>query len=101
MNPQPTKPGHQRMRDRPPRSLRHSTLLRYAVPLVSVGAAVLVTISLQSVSRRIPGLPLLFCAAILSAWFGGLGPGLLAALLSSGAIALNLIPPPSPGSSVA
>ncbi len=82
-------------------SMRQSTLVRYTVPLVTVVAAVSVTVALQSISRLIPGLPLLFCAAIVSAWFGGLGPGLLGALLASGAIALNLIPPPSMGSSVA
>ena len=61
--------------------------------------AALVTIALQSVNTHVAGLPLLFCAAIFSAWFGGLGPGLLAALMSSGAIAFDLVPAPSPGNS--
>lgn len=90
-----------RMSIRTGTSLRRFAFVRYAVPVVTVTAAALVTLALQSVSTHVAGLPLLFCAAIYSAWFGGLGPGLLAALLSSGAIALNLIPPPSPGNSVA
>jgi C4-dicarboxylate-specific signal transduction histidine kinase len=82
-------------------SLRSSAFMRYTVPVVTDAGAALVTLVLQSVSTHVPGLPLLFCAAICSAWFGGLGPGLLAAVLSSGAIALNLVPPPSPGNSLA
>ena len=82
-------------------SLRRFALVRYAVPVVAVPTAALVTLALQSISSHVAGLPLLFCAAIYSAWFGGLGPGLLAALLSSGAIALDLVPPPRPGNSVA
>jgi C4-dicarboxylate-specific signal transduction histidine kinase len=69
--------------------------------IATAGAAVGATAALQAVSSHFPGLPLLFCAAIFSAWFGGLGPGMLAALMSSGAIALNLVPPPSPGNSLA
>ena len=80
--------------------LRRSAFVRYALPVVAVAAAALFTLALQSENTHVAGLPLLFCAAIYSAWFGGLGPGLLAALLSSGAIALNLVPPPSPGNSV-
>jgi C4-dicarboxylate-specific signal transduction histidine kinase len=79
---------------------RHSAYARYAVALLAATAAIWATAELQSVSPHVPGLPLLFCAAIVSAWFGGLGPGILAALISSAAIALNLIPPPSPGNSL-
>jgi C4-dicarboxylate-specific signal transduction histidine kinase len=88
-----------RIRARVP--LRRFASVRYAVPVVTVAVAALVTLALQSISTHVPGLPLLFCAAIGSAWYGGLGPGLLAAVLSSGAIALNFVPPPSPGNSVA
>jgi len=84
-----------------PPSLRSSAFVRYAVSLLSAVAAVWLTGALQSVSTHVPGLPVLFCAAIFSAWFGGVGPGMLAALVASAAIALNLIPPPSPGNSLA
>jgi C4-dicarboxylate-specific signal transduction histidine kinase len=70
------------------------------VAIASAGAAVGATAALRAVNAHFAGLPLLFCAAIFSAWFGGLGPGMLAALVSSGAIALNLVPPPSPGNSL-
>jgi C4-dicarboxylate-specific signal transduction histidine kinase len=88
------------MRIRRGTSLRRFAYLRYAIPVLSVAVAALVTLALQSVNTHVAGLPLLFCAAIFSAWFGGLGPGLLAALLCSWAIALNLVPPPRPGNSL-
>lgn len=94
-------PPDARMSIRAGTSLRRFAFVRYAVPIATVTTAALVTRALQSVSTHVAGLPLIFCAAIYSAWFGGLGPGLLAALLSSGVIALNLVPPPSPGNSVA
>lgn len=89
------------MNSQAPTSLRHTAYAGYAMAITASVGAVLMTAALQRVSTHIPGLPLLFCAAIFSAWFGGLGPGMMAALVSSAAIALNLIPPPSPGSSLA
>jgi len=74
---------------------------RYLVALFAVIGAVLATAGLQSISSYFPGFPLLFCAAIFSAWFGGLGPGLLAAAVSSAVIALNLIPASSPANTMA
>lgn len=74
-------------------SLRHSTLVRYSIAVVTAAGAVLVTSALRTISPRVPA-DLIYCATIFTAWFGGLGPGLLAALISSGAIAFNFIPPP-------
>jgi C4-dicarboxylate-specific signal transduction histidine kinase len=76
-------------------SLRRSTFVRYTVSVATVIGAVLITIALQTISPKVPG-SLIFCAAIYSGWFGGIGPGLLAAFLSSAAIALKLPPPPYP-----
>jgi len=69
------------------------------VPLVTVVSAVAVTAALQSISPHIPG-SLVFCAAIFSGWFGGIGPGLLAAAISSAVILFNIIPPPYPVRSI-
>jgi two-component system sensor kinase FixL len=63
---------------------------RYGIAIASVGAALLLTLALKRPEIRGP----LFVPAILiSAWYGGLGPGLLAAGLSVLAIDIFLIPP--------
>jgi two-component system, LuxR family, sensor kinase FixL len=63
---------------------------RYGIAIVSVGAALLVTLALRHPEIRGP----LFVPAILvSAWYGGLGPGLLAAGLSVLAIDVLILPP--------
>jgi two-component system, LuxR family, sensor kinase FixL len=70
-----------------PRSPR---LPAYGVSLASVVVALLVT---QSLNRPEIRGPLFVPAIMLSAWHGGLGPGLLAAALSVAAIQFFLIPP--------
>ena len=63
---------------------------RYGIAIPSVGAALLVTLALGRPEIRGP----LFVPAILiSAWYGGLGPGLFAAALSVLAIDFFIIPP--------
>jgi C4-dicarboxylate-specific signal transduction histidine kinase len=81
-------------------SLRQSGWVRYSIPLITVVAAVLMTEGIRAFSPRIPILALLYCAAIFSAWFGGVGPGLVAALVSSAAIAFHFVPSPYPYGSV-
>ncbi|MDB6169494.1 MAG: His Kinase (Phospho-acceptor) protein [Verrucomicrobia bacterium] len=81
-------------------SLRHSPAVRYAVSILTVTGAVVVTHALQSLTPRIPTASLVFCAAIFSGWFGGLGPGLLAATISSAAIGFHLLPSPYPNSTL-
>jgi PAS domain S-box-containing protein len=68
--------------------------IRYGVAIVAVAIAALATLLLR---RIFPGLPgsLFFCAVMLSAWRGGLGPGLLASILSTVAFVL-WVPPPAP-----
>lgn len=69
---------------------RASWVLRYGIAISSVGAALLLTLALGRAEIRGP----LFVPAILiSAWYGGLGPGLVAAALSVLAIDFFLIPP--------
>ena len=69
---------------------RANWVLRYGIALPSVGAALLLTLALGRAEIRGP----LFVPAILiSAWYGGLGPGLVAAALSVFAIDFFLLPP--------
>jgi len=81
------------MRIRATPSLRNSASVRYAVPLVTVVGAAFVTTELHAINAHIPA-SLVFCAAIFSGWFGGVGPGLVAAVISSVFILFNLIPSP-------
>jgi signal transduction histidine kinase len=55
---------------------------RYGLAVISAGAAMLLTHLLRGIGDS--GIsPLFFGAVLLSAWYGGLGPGLLATLLAS------------------
>ena len=51
----------------------------YVVAVIVTGVAVTASLPLQRTFDRFPYLPLLVAAVIVSAWRGGLGPGLLAA----------------------
>jgi len=55
-------------------------ILRYAVAVLSV---VIVVILTQLPGHHLRTVSVLLCAIMLSAWFGGVGPGVLAILLSS------------------
>ena len=81
-------------------SLRHSKFVRYTVAFVTVIAAVFLTNAIRSIYPIIPTASLLFCASIVSGWFGGTGPGLLAALISSTALAFDFIPSPYPATTL-
>jgi C4-dicarboxylate-specific signal transduction histidine kinase len=81
-------------------SLRHSKLVQYTVACVTVIAAVLLTNAIRSIYPIVPTASLLFCASIVSGWFGGIGPGLLAALISSAALAFDFIPSPYPATTL-
>jgi C4-dicarboxylate-specific signal transduction histidine kinase len=83
-----------RMSIHAPPSLRHSAFVRYVIALATSIGAVLVTTALREIYPRVPA-DLIYCATIFSAWFGGTGPGLLAALISAAAIGFNFIPPPA------
>jgi two-component system, LuxR family, sensor kinase FixL len=67
-----------------------ATVLTYGLACVSVAVALLVTL-LSRPDELVT--PVFFLAIMLSAWFGGIGPGLLAALLATLAIAYGFLPP--------
>ncbi len=67
-----------------------SPVWRYGLALVSVAAALVITRSLE---RYTDITPLFYAAIVISAWFGGMGPGLLAVVLSELAIDYYLVEP--------
>ena len=66
-------------------------LSSYVVAAISVGIAVVITLKLGSVVKHTA--TLFFCSVILSSWYGGLWPGVVAALLSVVALDYYFIPP--------
>jgi len=71
---------------------RHTRLLSsYVVAAVSVGIAVVITLGLGSVIKNTA--TLFFCSVMLSSWYGGLWPGVFAALLSVVALDYYFLPP--------
>jgi two-component system, LuxR family, sensor kinase FixL len=63
---------------------------RYGLAVVSVGAALLITRSLQKYTDITP---LFYAAIVITAWFGGRGPGLLAVVLAELSIDYYLVEP--------
>ncbi|HET6976389.1 MAG TPA: ATP-binding protein [Pyrinomonadaceae bacterium] len=63
---------------------------RYSLAVVSVAAALFITSSLVKYTDITP---LFYAAIVVSAWFGGRGPGLLAVVLSELAIDYYLVEP--------
>jgi PAS domain S-box-containing protein len=70
-----------------------SIVLGYGLAVLSVGAAISITQLLRTYFEPTPN-SLFFCAIVVSSWFGGLGPGLLAGLLSVAAIDYYFLFPP-------
>jgi K+-sensing histidine kinase KdpD len=68
------------------------TLLRYGVAVLFVILALLLTVLLEPWLEQSVFL-LFFSAVVMSAWYGGMGPGLLATLLSLGLIECNTVSP--------
>jgi K+-sensing histidine kinase KdpD len=66
-------------------------LSSYVVAAISVGIAVVITLKLGSVVKHTS--TLFFCSVMLSSWYGGLWPGVFAALLSVVALDYYFIPP--------
>src|ERR1700746_3786348 len=64
----------------------------YATAIVSVAAALTVS-RLPAVHLQDAPVSLFLCAVLLSAWFGGIGTGLLATLLSALAFNYYFLPP--------
>jgi signal transduction histidine kinase len=63
---------------------------RYVLAVVTVGTALLITRSLEPYTDITP---LFYAAIVVTAWFGGRGPGLLAVVLSGLAIDYYFVPP--------
>ncbi len=64
----------------------------YGIAVVSVAAALTLS-QLPAVHLQDAPVSLFLCAVILSAWFGGIGPGLLATALSALAFNYYFLPP--------
>ncbi|NTU84183.1 MAG: DUF4118 domain-containing protein [Chloroflexales bacterium] len=75
-----------------PRSVRPSPLLRYGLALGASSLALLGTILLSSIIGHTI-FPLFLAAVMVSAWYGGLGPGLLATATSAFASLYAFLPP--------
>ena len=71
---------------------RIPAILQYGIAVLSVGVALLLShwppLHLESAP-----VSLFLCAVMLSAWFGGIGPGVLAAALSAVAFYYSFLPP--------
>jgi len=67
-------------------------MLCYAVAALSVTAALIIARWLEINLHTAP-VSLFLCAVMLSAWFGGIGPGVLAVVLSFLAFAYYFVPP--------
>src|SRR5574341_830161 len=72
--------------------MTHSSLLRYGGAILAVASALLLTLLVRPWLEQNDFL-MFFPALMLSAWYGGIGPGLLATFLSLLAIDFFLLPP--------
>src|SRR6266566_8570596 len=84
----------------PARPSRLPVSLRWALAVASVAVAAALTtgpggerLFPEVPERFVHGVTLLFSAAVLSAWLGGMGPGLLAAFLAAVVIDWFITPP--------
>jgi DNA-binding NtrC family response regulator len=68
------------------------TIGGYVIAVVSVGAALLIA-HWPVIHLEYAPVSLLFCAIIVSAWFGGTGPGSLATILAGIAFYYSFLPP--------
>jgi PAS domain S-box-containing protein len=72
---------------------RRSAFVNYAVAVLSVVAALVAALLLETHMQSSPFVSLSLCAIMFSAWFGGLGPGLLATALSVAGFTYYFVPP--------
>jgi signal transduction histidine kinase len=72
---------------------RRTALLRYAVPLVGMSAATILSIGLRQIQTGHSATTIAYLIpALASAWWGGYGPGILACLLGFFAAPYLLVP---------
>jgi len=69
-----------------------SAIWSYGIAVLSVAAALIIS-RLPAVHLQDAPVSLFLCAVLLSAWFGGIGPGLLATALSALAFNYYFLPP--------
>jgi PAS domain S-box-containing protein len=74
------------------REIRLLLTRRYGTAVLAVLLAVLLTLPLQKRAERLD-FPLLLAAVMVSAWYGGLGPGLVATVLAVAASSFFLLAP--------
>lgn len=72
---------------------KQNAVLRYGISVVSVLAALFILLWMQTTLYSIAHVSVFICAVMLSAWFGGTGPGLLAIALSDVAFNYFFLPP--------
>ena len=84
----------------PPPPRRLPVALRWGLAVVSVAVAAALTtgpggehLFPEPPERFVHGVTLLYAAGVLSAWLGGVGPGLLAALLAAVVVDVFITPP--------
>jgi len=70
-----------------------ATAVRWVLPIVFVGAALIFSKILDRYWHSTPFTSLFICAVLISAWVGGFGPGLLAVTLSTLAFDYFFLPP--------
>src|SRR6185503_9499334 len=83
--------------DQPAGQRRHRpwwrlTLVGYAVAMLSVGSIVLMKENVLA-ERAVDAIPVLLAAIGVTTWFGGVGPGLVAALLATLSVDYYFIEP--------
>lgn len=72
---------------------RRSAIFNYAVAVLSVVVAFVLGLLTDDYMQSSPYVSLFLCAIMFSAWFGGLGPGLLATALSLLGFTFYIVPP--------
>jgi C4-dicarboxylate-specific signal transduction histidine kinase len=76
----------------PPLRPKPPAIWSYGIPVLSVAAALIIS-RWPALHLQEAPVSLFLCAVILSAWFGGVGPGLLATVLSALAFYYYFLPP--------
>src|SRR6266478_1924540 len=84
--------GRNMSRSGPLRWFKPSAILNHAVAVLSVTAALVAGLLLDTFMQTAPFVSLFLCAIMFVAWFGGVGPGLLATALSISAFAYYFAP---------
>jgi len=79
----------------PDRRSQPPAIVRYGVAVLSVIAAVIILLLMDTGLQAAAYVSVFLCAVIFSSWFGGIRPGLLAIVLSTLAFAYVLPPPQS------